>query len=170
MRNAFLAATFVRVSEGTRTPDRRDHNPELYQLSYAHQARPPQSTNALAPSSPGRLAPARAVARHATRLPVGPPSQPVGSAVPDPTPTETAGSRPVGRGWPPTDRLLACRLRLLPTDRPAARLAAYAFFDLCAAFFAVFFAFFADLTFSRTFSVFPPTSFIVDDWAITLFS
>jgi aryl-alcohol dehydrogenase-like predicted oxidoreductase len=25
------------VSEGTRTPDRRDHNPELYQLSYAHQ-------------------------------------------------------------------------------------------------------------------------------------
>jgi hypothetical protein len=26
------------VSEGTRTPDRRDHNPELYQLSYAHQA------------------------------------------------------------------------------------------------------------------------------------
>ena len=26
------------MSEGTRTPDRRDHNPELYQLSYAHQA------------------------------------------------------------------------------------------------------------------------------------
>jgi hypothetical protein len=25
------------VSEGTRTPDRRDHNPELYQLSYAHR-------------------------------------------------------------------------------------------------------------------------------------
>jgi hypothetical protein len=28
---------FWRVSEGTRTPDRRDHNPELYQLSYAHR-------------------------------------------------------------------------------------------------------------------------------------
>ncbi len=27
------------VSEGTRTPDRLDHNQELYQLSYAHQAR-----------------------------------------------------------------------------------------------------------------------------------
>jgi hypothetical protein len=26
-----------RVSEGTRTPDRLDHNQELYQLSYAHQ-------------------------------------------------------------------------------------------------------------------------------------
>ena len=26
------------VSDGTRTRDRRDHNPELYQLSYAHQA------------------------------------------------------------------------------------------------------------------------------------
>ena len=27
------------VSEGTRTPDRLDHNQELYQLSYAHQGR-----------------------------------------------------------------------------------------------------------------------------------
>ena len=27
------------VSDGTRTRGRRDHNPELYQLSYAHQAR-----------------------------------------------------------------------------------------------------------------------------------
>ena len=26
------------VSDGIRTRDRRDHNPELYQLSYAHQA------------------------------------------------------------------------------------------------------------------------------------
>src|SRR5215204_5436150 len=26
-----------RVSDGTRTRGRRDHNPELYQLSYAHQ-------------------------------------------------------------------------------------------------------------------------------------
>jgi hypothetical protein len=28
-----------RVSEGTRTPDRLDHNQELYQLSYAHHGR-----------------------------------------------------------------------------------------------------------------------------------
>jgi hypothetical protein len=27
------------VSDGTRTRGRRDHNPELYQLSYAHQAK-----------------------------------------------------------------------------------------------------------------------------------
>ncbi len=26
-----------KVSDGTRTRDRRDHNPELYQLSYAHR-------------------------------------------------------------------------------------------------------------------------------------
>ena len=26
------------MSDGTRTRGRRDHNPELYQLSYAHQA------------------------------------------------------------------------------------------------------------------------------------
>ena len=33
------AAAFNRgVSDGTRTRDRRDHNPELYQLSYAHRA------------------------------------------------------------------------------------------------------------------------------------
>jgi hypothetical protein len=31
---------FLRVSDGIRTRDRRDHNPELYQLSYAHQAAP----------------------------------------------------------------------------------------------------------------------------------
>src|SRR5437763_9937908 len=30
--------TSQEVSEGTRTPDRLDHNQELYQLSYAHQA------------------------------------------------------------------------------------------------------------------------------------
>ncbi len=29
---------FLGVSEGTRTPDRLDHNQELYQLSYAHHA------------------------------------------------------------------------------------------------------------------------------------
>jgi hypothetical protein len=27
-----------RVAEGTRTPDHRDHNPGLYQLSYRHRA------------------------------------------------------------------------------------------------------------------------------------
>jgi hypothetical protein len=27
------------VAEGTRTPDHRDHNPGLYQLSYRHRAR-----------------------------------------------------------------------------------------------------------------------------------
>jgi hypothetical protein len=30
-----------RVSDGIRTRDRRDHNPELYQLSYAHQGSRP---------------------------------------------------------------------------------------------------------------------------------
>ena len=29
----------VKVSDGTRTRDRLDHNQELYQLSYAHQGR-----------------------------------------------------------------------------------------------------------------------------------
>src|SRR3954454_3145005 len=32
-----VAGLSRRVSDGTRTRDRRDHNPELYQLSYAHQ-------------------------------------------------------------------------------------------------------------------------------------
>ena len=27
----------MKVAEGTRTPDHRDHNPELYQLSYRHR-------------------------------------------------------------------------------------------------------------------------------------
>jgi 5-methyltetrahydropteroyltriglutamate--homocysteine methyltransferase len=35
------------VSDGTRTRDRRDHNPELYQLSYAHQAIAESSTAAI---------------------------------------------------------------------------------------------------------------------------
>src|SRR3954451_17898909 len=34
-----ICREFMRVSDGIRTRDRRDHNPELYQLSYAHQAR-----------------------------------------------------------------------------------------------------------------------------------
>jgi hypothetical protein len=32
-----LCGPFLRVSDGTRTHDRLDHNQELYQLSYAHQ-------------------------------------------------------------------------------------------------------------------------------------
>jgi hypothetical protein len=31
------AALSVKVSDGTRTHDRLDHNQELYQLSYAHR-------------------------------------------------------------------------------------------------------------------------------------
>ena len=38
----------MRVSEGTRTPDRLDHNQELYQLSYAHRGGTESS------SAPGR--------------------------------------------------------------------------------------------------------------------
>ena len=36
--NIRLCRYFQGVSDGIRTHDRRDHNPELYQLSYAHQA------------------------------------------------------------------------------------------------------------------------------------
>src|SRR5829696_9045864 len=32
------SALSARVAEGTRTPDHRDHNPGLYQLSYCHRA------------------------------------------------------------------------------------------------------------------------------------
>jgi hypothetical protein len=31
-----MGSNFVRVSDGTRTRDRLDHNQELYLLSYAH--------------------------------------------------------------------------------------------------------------------------------------
>ena len=33
----FVSRELVRVSDEIRTRDRRDHNPELYQLSYAHR-------------------------------------------------------------------------------------------------------------------------------------
>jgi hypothetical protein len=36
-----------RVSDGTRTRDRLDHNQELYQLSYAHHAPPVRATFAI---------------------------------------------------------------------------------------------------------------------------
>ena len=46
------------MSEGTRTPDRLDHNQELYQLSYAHQGDPRiyqcVADFALGPSAAGR--------------------------------------------------------------------------------------------------------------------
>jgi hypothetical protein len=32
-----VCSDFVRVSDGTRTRDRLDHNQELYLLSYAHR-------------------------------------------------------------------------------------------------------------------------------------
>ena len=34
--NGSVCRHFVRVSDGTRTRDRLDHNQELYLLSYAH--------------------------------------------------------------------------------------------------------------------------------------
>ena len=37
----------LRVSDGTRTRDRLDHNQELYQLSYAHHAPPVGATFAI---------------------------------------------------------------------------------------------------------------------------
>src|SRR3954462_11913988 len=58
-----LPGSFRRVSEGTRTPDRLDHNQELYQLSYAHQAERESSGRDRAPASatpaPARLRRAR---------------------------------------------------------------------------------------------------------------
>jgi hypothetical protein len=45
-----FAGLRLRVSEGTRTPDRLDHNQELYQLSYAHRA----ALNLAASASPAR--------------------------------------------------------------------------------------------------------------------
>jgi DNA-directed RNA polymerase specialized sigma24 family protein len=46
-----------RVSDGIRTRDRRDHNPELYQLSYAHQVPQPQSSNRAATPEDGQPTP-----------------------------------------------------------------------------------------------------------------
>jgi len=40
------------VSEGTRTPDRLDHNQELYQLSYAHRETA-ESTSVACPRGSG---------------------------------------------------------------------------------------------------------------------
>jgi hypothetical protein len=34
-----VSRKFAKVSDGTRTHDRLDHNQELYQLSYAHRGR-----------------------------------------------------------------------------------------------------------------------------------
>ena len=37
-RDSFKTARSERVVDGTRTRDHRDHNPELYRLSYRHRA------------------------------------------------------------------------------------------------------------------------------------
>jgi hypothetical protein len=39
-----VCSYFVRVSDGTRTRDRLDHNQELYLLSYAHHVPPVRAT------------------------------------------------------------------------------------------------------------------------------
>jgi hypothetical protein len=59
-QDGFLVANYgrcrdlARVSEGTRTPDRRDHNPELYQLSYAHREEGESRWSGLRLRSPGQ--------------------------------------------------------------------------------------------------------------------
>ncbi len=40
IEGAALQALLRRVDDGTRTRDRRDHNAELYQLSYVHREAP----------------------------------------------------------------------------------------------------------------------------------
>ncbi|MEA2371442.1 MAG: hypothetical protein QOH12_1836 [Solirubrobacteraceae bacterium] len=81
-----------RVSDGTRTRGRRDHNPELYQLSYAHQGRLRQSTNGSPPlrlPSPVRSV-AGAVRRRGRRWSVGRAShRPTSSSGSCPTPSST---------------------------------------------------------------------------------
>ena len=52
------------MSDGTRTRDRRDHNPELYQLSYAHREGL-ESSNGLSPVTPA--APVRGSAPECNR-------------------------------------------------------------------------------------------------------
>jgi hypothetical protein len=42
--NTLLCSYFMRVSDGTRTRDRLDHNQELYLLSYAHHVPPGRAT------------------------------------------------------------------------------------------------------------------------------
>ena len=46
-RNPRASGGSGRVSDGTRTRDRLDHNQELYQLSYAHHAPPVWATFAI---------------------------------------------------------------------------------------------------------------------------
>ena len=50
-RETRMSRGFGRVSDGIRTRDRRDHNPELYQLSYAHRENA-ESSNGRAPQRP----------------------------------------------------------------------------------------------------------------------
>jgi hypothetical protein len=57
------------VSDGTRTRGRRDHNPELYQLSYAHQADlPGQSSSESARA--GSTGPGPAIALQPNTMPL----------------------------------------------------------------------------------------------------
>ena len=44
MQKHVVCSDFVRVSDGTRTRDRLDHNQELYLLSYAHHVPPGRAT------------------------------------------------------------------------------------------------------------------------------
>jgi hypothetical protein len=75
----------TRVSEGTRTPDRLDHNQELYQLSYAHRARSSVAVRA-------RRTGARR-GRRRSRTRGGPPGGRGGGAAPS-----VRGGRPRRRG------------------------------------------------------------------------
>jgi hypothetical protein len=57
------------VSDGIRTRDRRDHNPELYQLSYAHQA-DGQSSSAPRTSKGARRLDLTGAARYKRTMPL----------------------------------------------------------------------------------------------------
>jgi hypothetical protein len=54
-QNHGVSSHFVGVSEGTRTPDRLDHNQELYQLSYAHHGSATAKSSAGSALLGGRL-------------------------------------------------------------------------------------------------------------------
>ena len=78
------------MSEGTRTPDRLDHNQELYQLSYAHQ----DASNLAVESRPGIGAGtlcSRPGMMRRGQLPVG---APTGTVCSDTASTASASSRP----------------------------------------------------------------------------
>ena len=49
-RLVLILHAILRVSDGSRTRDRRDHNPELYQLSYAHRGATESTSGGATPS------------------------------------------------------------------------------------------------------------------------